>query len=244
MKPSILVFVPAFGKMVSLETFLSGCNLIAAMMKHGIGGGVAGTSYPDLPDIRNVALSIWYDTLPYSHLLFLDADMGFEAQCVVDMVLFNEPVVGALYRKKSMELQWAASGFGPDVPLEQREGFMKVPGLGMGLTLIRRDAVTKMLEKMPDLVDTRIEMQGYFDYMQQAGAKRIIRAFDKIDDPKDGPLSEDMSFCRRWTDCGGEVWASIAHKITHVGPHSFEGCYLTDAVGAKKPHTLEGSVFT
>ena len=36
-------------------------------------------------------------------------------------------------------------------------------------------------------------------------------------------LSEDFSFCQRWRQCGGEVWASATHTIQHIGNHAFEG---------------------
>jgi hypothetical protein len=35
-------------------------------------------------------------------------------------------------------------------------------------------------------------------------------------------LSEDMSFCYRWINqCGGEIWANVNHRISHVGPFDY-----------------------
>lgn len=234
MATSVLIFTPAFREQLSLQTHLSVCNLLVAFMQKGIGGGISGASFPDIAELRNLTLSMWYDTTPHSHLLFVDDDMSFEPGLVIDMLTFNEPVVGALYRKRTMEIAWAGSGFADNKPLQRRGAFALVSGVGMGITLIRRDAIAKMLEKMPHLVDTRLAMHMGRVMMEQAGAPRLIRAFDKIDDPDHGQLSEDISFCRRWNECGGEVWASIAHKISHIGPHAFEGCYLTEAVKKEK----------
>jgi hypothetical protein len=51
---------------------------------------------------------------------------------------------------------------------------------------------------------------------------RLIRAFDPVVRSDGARLSEDFAFCHRWrTLCGGEVWASVAHRITHVGLHHF-----------------------
>jgi len=36
-------------------------------------------------------------------------------------------------------------------------------------------------------------------------------------------LSEDFSFCRRWTDIGGEIWADLESRLDHVGPSVFQG---------------------
>jgi hypothetical protein len=35
-----------------------------------------------------------------------------------------------------------------------------------------------------------------------------------------------LSFCIRWRQCGGRVWASIGHKFSHVGPYDYAGRYL------------------
>jgi hypothetical protein len=36
-------------------------------------------------------------------------------------------------------------------------------------------------------------------------------------------LSEDYSFCRRWTDMGGEIWVDLQSRLKHVGPLIFDG---------------------
>jgi hypothetical protein len=31
-----------------------------------------------------------------------------------------------------------------------------------------------------------------------------------------------MSFCYRWINqCGGEIWANVNHRISHVGPFDY-----------------------
>src|SRR5258705_2305761 len=49
---------------------------------------------------------------------------------------------------------------------------------------------------------------------------RLIRAFDPV--AVDGArLSEDFSFCHRWRQCGGQIWADTAPAITPVGLYRF-----------------------
>ena len=62
--------------------------------------------------------------------------------------------------------------------------------------------------------------------MKAAGATRLIRAFEKLDIPDRGIVSEDLSFCIRWNRCGGQVWAAIAYPISHVGMYDYSACYL------------------
>jgi hypothetical protein len=43
----------------------------------------------------------------------------------------------------------------------------------------------------------------------------------------DGPLSEDLAFCERWTSlCGGDVWALVDEKIGHIGQMEFSLPYI------------------
>lgn len=214
---NVFVFCPAFGRQITSTTFEATHQLMSAFMSKGIHAGISTFSWPDIAEIRNMVLAFWYDAMPEStHLLFVDADMGFAPEMVLDMMQFSEPMVGAAYPKRTYPIEWAGSGI--EAP-ESRQGFIEVEGLGMGCFLIRRDAITTMIEKFPELV---------FDYMTltdlaKMGAKRTFGFFDPIRGPN-GKVSEDISFCRRYRETGGKVWASVAHSVTHVGPWGFTAC--------------------
>ena len=226
MAHKIFIFVPAFGQQITATTFLTTHALQQALAAKNIGGGISTLSFPDIAELRSMAMTIWYDTLKdSSHLLFIDADMGFSPDLVLDMLLFDEPIVGTIYPQRRVPLSWAGSGSGA-ATTERRGNFMLVEGVGMGCTLIRRDVVTTMLEKMPELVDTRLHLHPAGDTLKQAGTNRLIRAFEKLDLPDRGVVSEDLSFCIRWNQCGGKVWAAIGHRISHVGPYDYAGRYL------------------
>lgn len=224
---NVYVFVPAFGRQITSTTFEATHHLMLAFMSKGIHATISTFSWPDISEIRNMVLSFWYDTMPNStHLLFVDADMGFQPEMVLDMMAFSEPMVGAAYPKRTYPIEWAGSGI---EAAETRSGFIEVEGLGMGCFLIRRDAVTAMIEKFPELV---------FDYMtltdlQQMGAKRTFGFFDPIRGPT-GKVSEDISFCRRYRETGGKVWASIAHPVSHVGPWAFTACLAQERAASKQ----------
>lgn len=240
MTPNVLLAIPAYGNQVSIATLNTTHSLIQMFSSKGIRGGIAAFSYPDVSESRNILLTGWYDGCPdATHLLFIDSDMGFSPLVVEQMLVFNEPMVGAIYPKKTLPVQWAASGLA-EKDVKRNGNFMTVAGLGMGCFLIRRDAIDTMLEKMPELIDTRMQFHAAKDML----GGRIIRAFDPFDNPDDnqaGKLSEDLAFCQRWRTCGGDVWASLDNEIEHVGNYSYKANYIQHILEKeenKAPKTL------
>lgn len=222
----VFMFVPGFGQIISAATFMTTHALQQAFATKSIAGSVSTLSFPDIAELRSMATTIWYDTMPDNqYLLFIDSDMGFSPDMVLDMFHFDEPVVGAIYPQRNLPTSWAGSGTG-EVQTTRRGNFMEVEGVGMGVTLIRRDVITVMLQKFPELIDTKIGLQPYAKILQSAGANRLLRVFDKMTIPERGVVSEDLSFCIRWRQCGGQVWAAVGYRISHVGPYDYGACYL------------------
>ncbi len=226
MAKDIFIFVPAFGQIITATTFLTTHAIRQALASKGIGGGISTLSFPDIAELRNMAATVWYDTMPQSsHILFIDADMGIPPELILDMLMFDEPLVGTIYPQRKMPLSWAGSGTGATTT-NRRGDFMLVEGVGMGCTLIRRDCIARMVEKYPELIDERLSLHPAGETMKQMGTNRMLRFFEKMDLPDRGVISEDLSFCIRWGKCGGETWAAIGHRISHVGPFDYAGRYL------------------
>ena len=66
-------------------------------------------SYANVGEARNALLTHWFDKTDFTHLLFVDADMGFEPQLIADMLAFDKPIVGVIYAKRRVDLQKLAS---------------------------------------------------------------------------------------------------------------------------------------
>lgn len=226
MATDIFIAVPGFGQIISSSTFLCTHALRQHLMSKGIGGGITTLSFPDIAELRSMFMTVWYDTMPNSsHILFIDSDMAFPPELVTDMLMFNEPVVGTVYRQRKEPVSWAGSGTGA-AQTERRGDHMLVEGVGFGCTLIRRDCVAKMIEAYPDMIDTRLHLHPAGETLRQTGTNRLLRFFEKMDIPDRGLISEDLSFCIRWNNIGGKVWANIGHRISHVGPYDYAGRYL------------------
>jgi hypothetical protein len=72
-----------------------------------------------------------------------------------------------------------------------------------------------MVAKMPELVvPNRIAVLD-------DKVDTLVQAFNKIVE-NGREFSEDASFCKRWAQCGGEVWAAEHRPVRHVGRMTFE----------------------
>lgn len=201
----------------------------------------ASCAYADVATSRNYLLTRWFDQTDATHLLFIDADMGFNPKLIADMVALNKPVVGVIYTKRQIDLERlielvkkgeaanAAIAKAHDfivrlipgrIPLDFK-GFMEVAGCGAGILLIQRAAIATMLKKIPEIASRGVQRH----FPDARNLKRIICAFDPIE-VEGALLSEDYSFCYRWRDiCSGEIWASFDQSVVHIGLHEFSSRY-------------------
>lgn len=225
-KPSIMICVPAYGQSVAAQTMESLFTLAQYLTVSGIRHQLSWYSAADIVEVRNLFLTSWYDChKQFSHMLFVDADMGFEPQLIRDMVKFDKPLVGTFYARRQMppSIVGAALDEGHTLANVTRDGFMRASYIGGGVMLISRKMIDEMLAKMPELID---KLPGVLAAATPLPLTRLIRAFDCIlkDDRR---LSEDVSFCARWREnCGGEIWANVNHNIHHVGPFDFHMRYM------------------
>ncbi len=170
----------------------------------------------------------------YSHLLFVDSDVSFEPELVQRLIDFGEPVVGAIYPQRTIDQQrffqqartredpnaaWATSLSFP-LALEQppvaRGDFYRAKSVPTGLMLIKREALEKLKQAYPDLYRPAAD-----SYYQSQGLKHVLQVFDPVYDPNGVAIGEDLSFCRRWRDAGGELWTIFDDTVGHFGPFLF-----------------------
>lgn len=223
--PKVFIAVPAFGHSIHSQTTTSLIALTRELTHRGMFGGFASCSWPDIVDIRNVFTSIWFDAIDASHMLFVDADMQFEPDLVLDMLLADKPLIGALYPRKTFPLSWVGNRLDP--PAEPEGNLLELEGLGCGVMLIRRDCIENMIEKGVCEVQTDFHGTSLKNLLEPQGVNRLIKAFEKLttDDEKKYQLSEDFSFCYRHRKAGGKVYAAINHKLVHFGLHHFAAKY-------------------
>ena len=184
-----------------------------------------------------------------THLMFIDADIGFKANDVLSMLGIQtlQPekydIMTGPYTKKTVAWEKVKTavemGMGDENPfdLEYYAGdyvFNMAPGVtsfkinepvelteaGTGFMLIPRETLEKYAEAYP-------ELKYIPDHARTAnfdGTNEITAFFDcEIDPDSRRYLSEDYFFCRNATKIGLKVHMCPWMELTHVGSFIFKG---------------------
>ena len=196
---------------------------------------------------RNTIVSMMMDQTDFvaTHLLFIDADIGFTPQNIERLLCADKDVACGIYPRKHIylnkikkileenpnadegEIEAKALGYNvnfdnPEM-LKGENGFFKVNEAATGMMLVKREVFRTMFKKFP-------ERKYESDQIVNGGSYKSDNCYDLF---AVGPyetkgqiryLSEDYYFSRLWTEqCGGEIWADLAMPLTHFGNRAYKG---------------------
>jgi hypothetical protein len=184
-----------------------------------------------------------------THMLFIDADVHFNAQDVVALLALDKDIVGGPYPKKTINWKNVAEAARkhPDLPTKELEKLvgeyvfnvvkgtqnfsvtepLEVMEIGTGYMLIKRDVFDKVKAAYPTIRYKPDHVgQANFD-----GSRYIHAYFDTVIDYKDSIigggsdryLSEDYMFCQMWRKIGGQIYLCPWMRTQHIGTYAFTG---------------------
>lgn len=235
---SVMIGTPCFGGQVSWLYTASLLRLQRALAQRGWGfDSLLEAGDALVTRARQTIVSRFLADPTATHLLFIDADIGFEPEQVFRLVEFGEDFTAAAYPVK--EIHWelmAGAVQAGRAPLESatlsyvvecdssqglstRGGFVKSHYAGTGFLMIRRAALEAMIARYPEL-RYKSEHRSV-DSLEDSPWRSAL--FNCMIDEAGIYLSEDFSFCRRWTDMGGEIWVDYTSRLEHVGVMIYRG---------------------
>jgi len=172
-----------------------------------------------------------------THLMFIDADIGFNAQDIPYMMSLNEDIVCGIYPKKCINWNTVATaaiqGFSPselsnhtgDFVVNYYDkvdnGLITIENGGTGFMLIKRNVITTLIPKVDSYM-----FDGYnqVDVANGLQSYRIPEIFNTCICPITYRLlSEDYYFCKLTRDNGYKIKADTNIKLTHTGSYVFNG---------------------
>jgi hypothetical protein len=236
-KCKLLVGTPCYGGVVTQRYMQCMCSLLLQTASLDISVQLELLGYESLVTRgRNTLVAKFLDS-DATHLMFIDADIGFETQQILRMISFDKDVVAGMYPLKVIGWDQAAverinAGEPPDhAPLrfvgtpcdggerETEDGFVTGTYAGAGFLLMKRRVIEAMIAAYPETHYTAAHTAAVPSLSPNQYA-----LFDCMIDPGTREyLSEDYAFCTRWRATGGKVWLDTRSLLAHIGPHEFVG---------------------
>jgi hypothetical protein len=238
--PRVVIATPCYGGQLTMAYVESALALQRACAERGIGLAFDLRANEALITRARNDLAARFLRSNGTHLMFVDADIGFAPAQFFRLLEFNVDVAGAAYPLKRIDwgrvkravedkrsdiegsaLEYVLYLEGDGKSVNARDDFIRVRYAGTGFLLIRRSVIERLSEAHPELRYKAIERAadvGRDDVPQQ------VSLFECMIDPETKEyLSEDYAFCRRWRALGGEIWLDLKSKLTHYGSNPFHG---------------------
>jgi hypothetical protein len=208
------ICMPCYGGMLTEQTFMSYIKWSNTCRQLGLDWTMETMTNESLiTRARNTLVAKFLANQDSTHLMFIDADIGWEPWHLLVMLNRDVDVIGGLYPMKSMPIKWCVNGF--DGAEEGPDGLQEVSKTGTGFLLIKRHVFEK-LKAHPAVkpfnndigLDPALnkDMKTYFD----TGVR------------ENRYYSEDWAFCENWRDLGGKVWVDKRVLLKHVGTYVFD----------------------
>ncbi len=248
-KRKIFVATPMYGGQCSGIYTKSSVDLATLASKYGVDCRFFYLFNESLiTRARNYLVDEFLRNKEFTHLMFIDSDIGFDPNDVLALAAIAEPgsdkqIVTGPYPKKTIaweKIKRAVDkGFADNDPqkLEKYVGDyvfnpasgdteislnepVRVLEGGTGFMMIQREALEKYAETYPEFSYKPDHVRtDHFD-----GSREITAFFDTIIDPKSKRyLSEDYMFCQYAQKAGIDVWLCPWMQLTHMGTYNFGG---------------------
>lgn len=175
-----------------------------------------------------------------THLMFIDADIGFSAEDILTMMQADKDIICGLYPRKSIEWRQVEEAVGNGIKAPDLHKYsgtfpvntignenitdvlnqsnikpIEVKNAGTGFMLIKREVLEALENKVPKYF---VEEDGFIT------DKEYSQYFDTTIDTEDNIfLSEDFYFCKLARDNGFKVWVAPWVELTHTGTHTYTG---------------------
>ena len=208
--------MPCYGGQLTESTFMSYIKWANMARQLGIDWTVETMTNESLISrARNTLTAKFLHTKESTHLMFIDADIGWEPWHLLVMLNAQKDVIGGLYPMKSLPVKWCVNGI-PGVEAEPGSDLIEVSKTGTGFMLIKRDVFDKVnghpaVKPFANDIGLPAElnpyMKTYFDTAVREGRY----------------YSEDWTFCENWRDLGGQIWVDKRVLLRHTGTYTFDG---------------------
>jgi hypothetical protein len=226
--------IPCYGGMVSEPTMTSLLRFIMLAQQAGLNWSLDTMVNESLVTrARNNLMAKMMTNKSATHFMFIDADIRFQPESILQMIACDKEVIGGLYPKKALPVNYVIN-LKPETKVQG--DIFTVDTMGTGFLLFRKEVYQKLCDAHPEC-----------KYVDDVGLGKqyeptMYSIFDCEIDEKGHYLSEDWLFCRRWSALGGEIWAHGKVLLNHIGHYEFTGDLSKMPDFARQEHVPGGGV--
>jgi hypothetical protein len=198
---------------------------------------------------RNNLMAMFLANPQPTHLMYIDADIGWDGTDILRMLHWDRDVMCGAYPKKGIkwadikkavqqdpnisdsQMEWHSSNYvvnmtWKDNPKVEGQKIASVDGSG---NVEVEDAGTGFMIIRRSVIEKIIAAQPELKYendmpLAEEVKKHSYSLFDTMHCPDTNRyLSEDYTFCRRWQKLGGSIWIDPRTQLSHWGGHTYKG---------------------
>ena len=220
----LLISTPCYGGVVTNVYLHSIQPMITMFLKLGL--KVTLLTLPDEAVISRARdqFMAWFAASAHSHMLCIDADVQWAKEDVIRLMLCGHEFIMGSYPRKIMPdpgkpmsypVVWRLPGEDGKLETCPTCGAIRIDGGPAGFMMVRKSVAEKMTAAYPEF-----KYEGLGKFPEQD--KHLHAFYNPI--LENGVLwSEDLSFCRRWSAIGGEIWLDPTIKLNHQGQYLYRG---------------------
>jgi hypothetical protein len=231
----LFIATPMFGGKATVQYAQSLLALLPALRKAGVDAHVDLVGNESLIQRARNLMSDRFHKSDCTHLLFIDADIGFSPEQVLRLIQANKDIATGVYPKKHIDLEAVKKkksgelgtsesvesvGLDYNLNIDTRkgmkisEGFVQCLDSATGFMLVSRKAYQAVWDAHPEL-----ECKNDLYVKGKSAEENTYRAVWEcmIDPVTKRYLSEDFAFCRRAQEAGQEVWCDLKSQLSHTG---------------------------
>jgi len=226
-KPKVYVAMPCYDS-VRVETTVSLIDTFSTLGRSGIEAKFKSVKSSLVTHARNLLTCGFMDS-GFDYMLFVDADVEFEPEAALRMLVPQEFMVCTPYRVKEDKMKYAVKFKNPDKIKILPFDMVEIEEGPAGLMLIHRIVFERLMDKHPELKinfdeETRKKMNDEIGSKVDAINKYMYNFWDTTFRLDTGEWKgEDLSFCSRARDAGFKIYANLDSWTTHHGSWGWKG---------------------
>jgi hypothetical protein len=230
-RPIVNIATPMYGGMATGTYTLSMVQTPAVFMRNGL-DLLYGYRMNDslVANARNILTHQFLESQA-THLMWIDADIGFNPMDIVSMLIADKDIVCGIYPKKEIDWRRVAQAVKAGVPPEElnshaglfaiklmdssaggdyanSDGLVEIAAGGTGFMLIKRGVFDALSDDVSEYVPER----------------EVIKEFyaTSIDSESGKLVTEDYHFCRLARSHGFKIYAAPWVRLSHAGTYIFD----------------------